>query len=75
MLLLQPLYGWLTRASALGVSAWVTVSSPPTLLIFWVWFRLQAEHIWIARAYFVWVERVQSVVVAAFWSLMATCSA
>src|SRR5882757_4661000 len=50
---------------------WVYGFFALNLLIFWVWFRLQADHTWIARTYFVWVSVFNLFVVAAFWSLMA----
>jgi AAA family ATP:ADP antiporter len=72
MLLLQPLYGWLTSRFPRSVFLpWVYGFFAANLLIFWVWFRVQADHIWIARAYFVWVSVFNLFVVAAFWSLMA----
>src|SRR5882762_5393502 len=72
MLLLQPLYGWLTSRFPRSVFLpWVYGFFALNLLIFWVWFRLQADHTWIARTYFVWVSVFNLFVVAAFWSLMA----
>jgi AAA family ATP:ADP antiporter len=50
---------------------WVYGFFAANLLIFWVWFRVQADHLWIARTYFVWVSVFNLFVVAAFWSLMA----
>jgi AAA family ATP:ADP antiporter len=41
------------------------------LVLFWVWFRLQADHTWIARSYYVWVSVFNLFVLAAFWGLMA----
>jgi AAA family ATP:ADP antiporter len=72
MLLLQPLYGWLTSRFPRSVFLpWVYGFFAANLLIFWVWFRVQADHLWIARTYFVWVSVFNLFVVAAFWSLMA----
>jgi AAA family ATP:ADP antiporter len=72
MLLLQPLYGWLTSRFPRSVFLpWVYGFFAANLLIFWVWFRVQADHTWIARSYFVWVSVFNLFVVAAFWSLMA----
>ena len=72
MLLLQPLYGWLTSRFPRSVFLpWVYGFFAANLLIFWVWFRVQADHTWIARTYFVWVGVFNLFVVAAFWSLMA----
>jgi AAA family ATP:ADP antiporter len=72
MLLLQPLYGWLTSRFPRSVFLpWVYGFFALNLLIFWVWFRVEADHTWIARTYFVWVSVFNLFVVAAFWSLMA----
>ena len=72
MLLLQPLYGWLTSRFPRSVFLpWVYGFFAANLIIFWVWFRVQDDHTWIARTYFVWVSVFNLFVVAAFWSLMA----
>src|SRR5580693_6955415 len=72
MLLLQPVYGWLTSRFPRSVFLpWVYGFFALNLLIFWVRFRVQADHTWIARTYFVWVSVFNLFVVAAFWSLMA----
>jgi ATP:ADP antiporter, AAA family len=72
MLLLQPIYGWLTsRYPRTVFLPWVYAFFAANLVIFYVWFRLQADHTWIARTYFVWVSVFNLFVVAAFWSLMA----
>ena len=72
MLLLQPLYGWLTSRLPRSVFLpWVYAFFALNLLSFWVWFHLQTDHTWIARTYFVWVSVFNLFVVAAFWSLMA----
>ncbi|HEX4618341.1 MAG TPA: MFS transporter, partial [Steroidobacteraceae bacterium] len=72
MLLLQPVYGWLTsRFPRTVFLPWVYVFFAANLIAFYVWFRLQEDHTWIARSYFVWVSVFNLFVVAAFWSLMA----
>ena len=72
MLLLQPVYGWLTsRYPRTVFLPWVYGFFAVNLVGFYVWFRLQADHTWIARTYFVWVSVFNLFVVAAFWSLMA----
>jgi AAA family ATP:ADP antiporter len=72
MLLLQPVYGWLTsRYPRTVFLPWVYGFFALNLVGFYVWFRLQADHTWIARTYFVWVSVFNLFVVAAFWSLMA----
>jgi ATP:ADP antiporter, AAA family len=72
MLLLQPVYGWLTsRYPRTVFLPWVYAFFAANLLMFWLWFRLQEDHVWIARTYFIWVSVFNLFVVAAFWSLMA----
>jgi ATP:ADP antiporter, AAA family len=72
MLLLQPVYGWLTaRFPRTVFLPWVYAFFAVNLIAFYLWFRLQADHTWIARTYFVWVSVFNLFVVAAFWSLMA----
>jgi AAA family ATP:ADP antiporter len=72
MLLLQPVYGWLTSRFPRSVFLpWVYAFFAANLIAFYVWFRLQEDHTWIARTYFVWVSVFNLFVVAAFWSLMA----
>ena len=72
MLLLQPVYGWLTAHYPRSVFLpWVYGFFAANLLVFYVWFHLQSDHTWIARTYFVWVSVFNLFVVAAFWSLMA----
>jgi len=72
MLLLQPIYGWITsRYPRTVFLPWVYGFFALNLVGFYVWFRLQADHTWIARTYFVWVSVFNLFVVATFWSLMA----
>ena len=72
MLLLQPVYGWLTSRFPRSVFLpWVYGFFAANLILFWAWFHLGGDHIWIARTYFVWVSVFNLFVVAAFWSLMA----
>jgi AAA family ATP:ADP antiporter len=72
MLVLQPVYGWLTsRFPRTVFLPWVYGFFIANLLAFYAWFHLQADHTWIARTYFVWVSVFNLFVVAAFWSLMA----
>ncbi len=72
MLLLQPVYGWLTSRFPRSVFLpWVYGFFAANLVLFWIWFRVQEDHTWIARTYFVWVSVFNLFVVAAFWSLMA----
>ncbi len=72
MLALQPLYGWLTSRLRRPVFLpWVYAFFTANLLGFYLWFNLQADHTWIARAYYVWVSVFNFFIVAVFWSLMA----
>jgi ATP:ADP antiporter, AAA family len=72
MLVLQPVYGWLTsRFPRTVFLPWVYGFFVANLVGFYLWFRLQQDHTWIARTYFVWVSVFNLFVVAAFWSLMA----
>jgi ATP:ADP antiporter, AAA family len=72
MLVLQPVYGWLTsRFPRTVFLPWVYGFFIANLLAFYVWFRVETDHTWIARTYFVWVSVFNLFVVAAFWSLMA----
>ena len=66
------MYGWLTsRFPRTVFLPWVYGFFAANLVAFYLWFRLQADHVWIARTYFVWVSVFNLFVVAAFWSLMA----
>ena len=72
MLLLQPVYGWFTSRFPRSVFLpWTYGFFAANLVLFWIWFRVQDDHTWIARTYFVWVSVFNLFVVAAFWSLMA----
>jgi ATP:ADP antiporter, AAA family len=72
MLLLQPVYGWLTSRFPRTVFVpWVYGFFAANLVAFYVWFHAQSDHTWIARTYFVWVSVFNLFVVATFWSLMA----
>jgi AAA family ATP:ADP antiporter len=72
MLLLQPVYGWLTSRLRRPVFLpWVYAFFTANLLAFYFWFNLQQDHTWIARTYYVWVSVFNFFIVAVFWSLMA----
>ncbi|HSY06346.1 MAG TPA: MFS transporter [Steroidobacteraceae bacterium] len=72
MLLLQPVYGWLTSRFPRSLFLpWVYLFFAANLVLFWVWFRVQTDHTWIARSYYVWVSVFNLFVLAAFWGLMA----
>jgi ATP:ADP antiporter, AAA family len=72
MLLVQPIYGLLTsRVPRSTFLPWVYAFFISNILAFWVWFNVQEDHTWIARAYFVWVSVFTLFIVTVFWSLMA----
>jgi ATP:ADP antiporter, AAA family len=72
MLLVQPVYGWLTsHFPRTAFLPYVYLFFTANILAFWVWFNVQSDHTWIARAYFVWVSVFTLFIVAVFWSLMA----
>src|SRR5258705_5724366 len=72
MLAVQPVYGWLTsRLRRTVFLPWVYLFFAVNILLFYAWFRLEQDHIWIARSYYIWVSVFNLFVVAVFWSLMA----
>jgi AAA family ATP:ADP antiporter len=72
MLAVQPVYGWLTsRYRRTVFLPWVYLFFTANILLFYAWFNLQQDHVWIARTYFIWVSVFNLFVVAVFWSLMA----
>lgn len=72
MLLIQPLYGWMvSRLDRTVALPRIYALFAAMIMGFWLWFQLQADHTWIARAYFIWVSVFNLFVVAVFWSLMA----
>jgi AAA family ATP:ADP antiporter len=72
MLAVQPVYGWLTsRFRRTVFLPWVYLFFTGNILLFYAWFNLAQDHVWIARTYYVWVSVFNLFVVAVFWSLMA----
>jgi len=72
MLAVQPVYGWLTSRLPRAVFLpWVYIFFTANIIGFYVWFNVQEDHTWIARAYYIWVSTFNLFVVAVFWSLMA----
>lgn len=72
MLVVQPIYGWLTsRFPRTVFLPWVYGFFTANLLAFYIWFNVQQDHTWIARCYYIWVSVFNLFVVAVFWSLMA----
>jgi AAA family ATP:ADP antiporter len=72
MLVVQPVYGLLTsRVRRTVFLPWVYGFFILNLVGFYIWFHVQADHTWIARAFFVWLSVFNLFVVSVFWSLMA----
>jgi AAA family ATP:ADP antiporter len=72
MLAVQPFYGWLTsKYPRTTFLPWVYLFFTANILAFWIWFNIESDHTWIARAYFIWVSVFTLFIVAVFWSLMA----
>ena len=54
MLVVQPVYGWLTsRFRRTVFLPWVYGFFAANLGVFWLWFNLQQDHTWIARTYYI----------------------
>jgi AAA family ATP:ADP antiporter len=72
MLLVQPLFGWLTSRFRRSVFLpWVYLFFMINLAAFYAWFYVQEDHTWIARAFFVWMGVFGLFVGSVFWSFMA----
>ena len=57
MLAVQPIYGFVaSRYRRTTFLPWVYGFFVLNLGAFWVWFHLQEDHTWIARAFFVWLS-------------------
>ena len=72
MLAAMPLFGWLCGRYRRAVFLpWTYGFFILNLLAFWVVFRVQADDVWTARVFFVWVSVFNLFVVSVFWSFMA----
>lgn len=72
MLAATPVFGWVVRRYPRprflpAVYAFFIVN----LLLFALLFRLPGNHVWVARAFFVWLSVFNLFVVSVFWSFMA----
>jgi AAA family ATP:ADP antiporter len=68
----QPVFGWLTsRFPRTVFLPWVYAFFGLNLLAFYLWFHVQSDHTWIARAFFIWLTVFALFVPSVFWSLMA----
>lgn len=61
----------LDRVPRWKVVPWIYVGLALNLLVFYVLFAAEAEHVWSARVFFVWVSVYNLFLTSIFWSLMA----
>ena len=76
MLVATPIFGWVaSRFPRRVFLPWVYLFFISNILIFWVVFSKAIdageEHIWLGRAFFVWLSVFNLFVVSVFWSFMA----
>ncbi len=71
-LAVQPVFGAMaTRLHRATLLPALYIFFASNLLLFYGWFYLQADHTWIARAFFVWLSVVNLFWLSVFWSFMA----
>jgi AAA family ATP:ADP antiporter len=72
MLAAVPLFGWVSsrypRRRFIPLVYYFFVAN---LLLFFVLFRSEVTHAWVARAFFIWASVFNLFVVSVFWSFMA----
>jgi ATP:ADP antiporter, AAA family len=72
MLILTPLFGGLASRVRKQVLLPVTyLFFASNLLVFYLWFKLDPNSLWLAVAFFVWLSVFNMFVVSVFWSFMA----
>jgi len=76
MLLVTPIFGWITsRYPRRKFLPWVYLFFIVNMLIIWAVFSVyidkDQDHIWLGRAFFVWLSVFNLFVVSVFWSFMA----
>lgn len=76
MMIAVPLFGWVTsRYPRRTFLPWVNLFFVSNILIFWFSFSQYiddgTDHIWLGRAFFVWLSVFNLFVVSVFWSFMA----
>lgn len=76
MMLATPIFGWVTsRYPRRTFLPWVYLFFISNILIFWFVFSQlvndDTEHVWLGRAFFVWLSVFNLFVVSVFWSFMA----
>ncbi len=76
MMVATPIFGWVTsRYPRRTFLPWVNLFFVSNILIFWFLFSQYLDdgndHIWLGRAFFVWLSVFNLFVVSVFWSFMA----
>jgi AAA family ATP:ADP antiporter len=76
MLLATPIFGWVTsRYPRRTFLPWVYLFFISNILVFWFVFSQfindGTDHVWLGRAFFVWLSVFNLFVVSVFWSFMA----
>jgi AAA family ATP:ADP antiporter len=76
MMVATPVFGWVTsRYPRRTFLPWVYLFFISNILIFWLVFSQLlddgTDHVWLGRAFFVWLSVFNLFVVSVFWSFMA----
>jgi AAA family ATP:ADP antiporter len=72
MLAVVPFFGWLTRSfPPRRFLPYVYYFFIGNLLLFYVLFRVDLDHAYVARAFFIWASVFNLFIVSVFWSFMA----
>jgi ATP:ADP antiporter, AAA family len=72
MLAAVPLFGWVTsRFDRRRFLPYVYLFFIASLLVFFLLFRSNITHVYVARAFFIWASVFNLFVVSVFWSFMA----
>jgi AAA family ATP:ADP antiporter len=76
MMFATPIFGWVTSRYPRRVFLpWVYLFFISNILLFWLLFSRTlydgTDHIWLGRAFFVWLSVFNLFVVSVFWSFMA----
>jgi AAA family ATP:ADP antiporter len=76
MLAVTPIFGWVaSRYPRRQFLPWVYLFFITNILFFWIVFSIaidsDSDHVWLGRAFFVWLSVFNLFVVSVFWSFMA----
>ncbi|MGI9248766.1 MAG: NTP/NDP exchange transporter [Woeseiaceae bacterium] len=76
MLVATPIFGWVaSRYPRRAFLPWVYLFFVSNIVIFWIVFSQLVDdgqdHVWLGRAFFVWLSVFNLFVVSVFWSFMA----